>query len=72
VKRDQLVRVRAGWMTDQVGYIQRIDGYDALVMIPGAGFPFPRLATVPLEQLEVVDLRARDRAVRESVGEAPF
>jgi len=70
--RNTLVRIKSGWLTGQVGYIQRIDGYDALVMVPGSGFPFPRLATVPLEHLEVVDLRARDRAVRESVGEAPF
>jgi hypothetical protein len=42
-------------------------------MIQGHHFPFPRLERVELAHLRRVDLqRERDRAARESVGEAPF
>jgi len=73
VRRGDCVRICAGWMSGSIGYVERVDGDRALVMIQGHHFPFPRLERVELAHLRRVDLqRERDRAARESVGEAPF
>jgi hypothetical protein len=73
MRRDQTVRVKSGWLTGQIGYVERVDGEHALVLIHGHQFPFPRCERMPLAHLEVIDLRAqRDRAARDSVGESPF
>jgi transcription antitermination factor NusG len=73
MKRGDCVRICAGWMSGQIGYVERIDDGRALVMVHGGAFPFPRLERVEVGHLRRVDLqRERDRAARESVGEAPF
>jgi len=73
MKRDQTVRITSGWLTGSIGYVERIEGEHALVLVHGSGFPFPRCERIDIAHLEAVDLRAqRDRADRESVGEAPW
>ncbi|MEB3211287.1 MAG: hypothetical protein VKL39_08025 [Leptolyngbyaceae bacterium] len=67
--RGDAVTVVSGWLSGQRGYVERVDGDRALVMVPGGAFPFPRLERIELAHLRRVDV---ERERRERVGEALF
>lgn len=69
--RGDAVTVEGGWLTGQRGYVERVDGDRALVMVPGRNFPFPRLERLPLADLRRVDVERERYERAANVGDAP-
>jgi hypothetical protein len=70
----QAVIVTSGWLSGRIGYVQRIERDTAVVRVMGSGdWPFPSIETLPLQQIERVDLQAlQQAAMLLQIEEAPF